>query len=314
MAGKGLKTFMGILADKTGAPPLDSGDMAAGGRGDATKDPMAEVGVDEFKADLKQIAWVPVLAKPPHPLVPWTDAHSEVACPAEVRPKEDLWLLSTFMRILDADVASPELRRDLGWEESGDRTLIAAQLVKLTQIPGVAQLPDLQAQLNGPLLRIYASLQAAVGTEAFADIQGLLLGVPWVWLGDDFAAAEAVAFTCALNARPMLCAVPAELYAYGRLLRALGVRDAFAGPDYVRALAHMARTHAAAPLPAAQLDVAVAMVQYIADDRHSLADAAADAGNVFVPDVDGVLRYVHARMHSCSRPRVSARTGGCAGW
>ena len=90
MAGKGLKTFMGILADKTGAPPLDSGDMAAGGRGDATKDPMAEVGVDEFKADLKQIAWVPVLAKPPHPLVPWTDAHSEVACPAEVRPKDCL--------------------------------------------------------------------------------------------------------------------------------------------------------------------------------------------------------------------------------
>ena len=25
VAGKGLKTFMGILADKTGAPPLDSG-------------------------------------------------------------------------------------------------------------------------------------------------------------------------------------------------------------------------------------------------------------------------------------------------
>jgi len=38
-----------------------------------------------------------------------------VACPRDVRPKEDLWLVSCFMSILDGDITSPELRLAFGW-------------------------------------------------------------------------------------------------------------------------------------------------------------------------------------------------------
>jgi len=132
---------------------------------------------------------------------------------------------------------------------------------------------------------MYSAFQSAIASEELAQIAAILQGVPWVWLGDDFAAAESVAFKCALNARPMLSAVPAELYAYAKLLRALGVREAFGSGDYVRSLACLAGKYDGVRLPSADLDLAIAMVQYIADDRHSCQDA-----RVFVPDLDSVLK------------------------
>jgi len=74
----------------------------------------------------------------------------------------------------------------------------------------------------------------------------------------------------------MLCAVPAELYAYSRLLRALGVRETFGSPDYVRSLAHLAGKYKGAALASADLDLSIAMVQYIADDRHRCSTEVID--------------------------------------
>jgi len=247
-------------------------------------DPNAEVEVETFRRDLLQLSWVPVLTQAPFEDLPWTEARAAVACMRDVRPKEDLWLLSFFMSIIDGDITSPELRRDFGWNMCGDRSLIAAQLVKLTQIKDINNKPALQEKLNASLLRMYAAFQGVVGKDEFQDIRAILSSAPWVWLGDDFAPAESVAFKCALNARPMLCAVPAELYAYNGLLRAMGVRETFSSVDYVRSLAQLAHKHQGVSLPSADLDLAIAMVQYIADDRHSCQHAP-----VLVPDLESVL-------------------------
>ena len=284
-AASGIKSLIGLMAQSKGSEvaPSTAASSAAPESADA-RDPNAEVEVEIFKHELMRLSWVPVLTQAPFEDLPWTDARAAVASPRDVRPKEDLWLLSFFMSIIDGDITSPELRQDFGWNACGDRSLIAAQLVKLTQIRSIDSKPALQEQLNSSLLRMYAAFQGVVGKDEFQDIRAILSSTPWVWLGDDFAAAESVAFKCALNARPMLCAVPAELYAYASLLRAMGVRETFSSVDYVRSLAHLADKYQGASLPGADLDLAIAMVQYIADDRHSCQDA-----RVFVPDLDSVL-------------------------
>ena len=140
-----------------------------------------------FKEELFELSWVPVVTEAPFPELPWTDGRSPVACPRDVRPREDLWLLSFFSGIMDGDITSPELRRDFGWNSCGDRSLIAAQLVKLTQIGGLDGKGELQEHLNTSVLRMYSSFQAAVGTAELDAIRSMLDGSPWVWLGDDFA-------------------------------------------------------------------------------------------------------------------------------
>ena len=115
----------------------------------------------------------------------------------------------------------------------------------------------------------------------------VLRGHPWVWLGDDFARADAVAFKCTLNARPLLSAVPGELAAFGKLLRALGVRETFAASDYRRALGALAEQLGGAPLPTEKLDIAVAMVQFVADDSGGAAGDAEE--KMMVPDQDAIL-------------------------
>jgi len=283
-AASGFKSLIGLVASSTGAEVASAAAVASSATGRPGGDPNAEVEVETFKRELLQLSWVPVLTQAPFEDLPWTEARAAVACMRDVRPKEDLWLLSFFMSIIDGDITSPELRRDFGWNMCGDRSLIAAQLVKLTQIKDINTKPALQEKLNASLLRMYAAFQGVVGKDEFQDIRAILNHAPWVWLGDDFAPAESVAFKCALNARPMLCAVPAELYAYNGLLRAMGVRETFSSVDYVRSLAQLAQKHEGVSLPSADLDLAIAMVQYIADDRHSCQHAP-----VLVPDLESVL-------------------------
>ena len=73
--------------------------------------------------------------------------------------------------------------------------MMAAQLVKLTQIEGLDAKAELQEPLNASVLRMYSSFQAAVGTDELEAIRSILEGSPWVWLGDAFSRSGMLAHT-----------------------------------------------------------------------------------------------------------------------
>ena len=86
-----------------------------------------------------------------------------------------------------------------------------------------------------------------------------------MWVGDGFVGVAQVAFAAPSNARPYLFAVPPELAGpFGRLLRALGVREAFAPVDFARALSALYGDGARAPLADEQFELALAMLRLVA--------------------------------------------------
>eukprot|EP00961_Rhodomonas_salina_P149455 2011685-Rhodomonas_salina.1 len=273
MVGSGFKSLVSTLTTSSGSASV------------APKQNGAAMDVETFKQKLLTVAWVPVLTEPPIPQLPWTEGRWPVACPMDVRPKEDLWVISFFAGIADCEVSSPELRKLFGWDKTADRALIAAQLVKLSEMEDVGDNADLQESLNASVFRIYSAFQSVVSTPEIDTIRAILDGHKWVWMGDDFAHPETVAFKCSLNARPMLSAVPGEMLAFGKFLRAMGVRESFAGRDYMRSLETLSQLHGTTALPSDQLELAVAMVQYVADDR-----TGCDGMSMFVPDEEAVLQ------------------------
>lgn len=122
-AASGIKSIIGFIAAKSDAPPpasaADYQKIRKESAANRARDPAAEVDVETFKEELFELSWVPVLTTCPFPDLPWSEGRSAVAYPRDVRPKEDLWLLSFFMGILDGDITSPELREAFGWGSSG---------------------------------------------------------------------------------------------------------------------------------------------------------------------------------------------------
>ena len=56
-----------------------------------------------FWEQLSMIAWCPVLTKSPVAGLPWPSQASQVAPPCQVRPKQQMWFISSCMRIFDGE-------------------------------------------------------------------------------------------------------------------------------------------------------------------------------------------------------------------
>ena len=86
-----------------------------------------------FGEQLRQIAWLPVLTSPPHEGVPWRSEWSQRALsrPEETRPIEDMWLISSNLRLLDGELRSEFVLSLFRWNEPPRAAAICAQLVEL---------------------------------------------------------------------------------------------------------------------------------------------------------------------------------------
>ena len=89
-----------------------------------------------FWEELKDIQWCPVLVEAPQAQLPWGPIkQSRICAPRHVRPREDLWLVSGSMRILDGQLHS-SLADLLGWTQRLPAKCLATQLVQLSQMYG----------------------------------------------------------------------------------------------------------------------------------------------------------------------------------
>ena len=108
----------------------------------------------------------------------------------------------------------------------------------------------------------------------------------WVWVGGQFAAAHQVALESSIAARPYLFVLPPDLAPFTPTLVKLGVRRSFGAHDWAAALTAMARDFKSTPLDAAQLDLAVALVQKVSDGGEQTGRDA----EVMAPDEDRIMR------------------------
>ena len=241
--------------------------------------------LNRFWHDLANLSWCPVLMHPPHPHLPWPSAGSAVAPPKHVALKEDMWLVSASMRILDGECSRASvLASKLGWSARQSGRRLAAQLLELGKNHVVVQDLALGQALATVVPRIYTLLNEMLGSDEVEIVKAVLEGSRWVWVGDGFANVQEVAFSGPLHLAPFLRIIPADLAVFKELLLELGVRETLTPNEFALVLSNMAKDKQGASLDPQQLSAAVWLVQHLADLHFNLQEVVA-----FVPDANSVL-------------------------
>lgn len=228
--------------------------------------------------ELKAIRWVPVLAAPPLPYLPWRQPPEQaggegpglglgLAVPARTRLYEDMWYASSCFGIVAQGTYVAELvKAAYGWKAPLSPAVVAGQLVAIAaafhefssssseqqQQPGGGAVDPssspspppavqtMQQQLTSVVPVVYQMLSSAPSEAQQVAVRQALAGAPWVFVGDRFVQAEQVAFAAQVNATPYLYSVPADLACFAPLLKAHGVRASFGAGDFVQVLQAMA--------------------------------------------------------------------------
>ncbi|EEY57113.1 uncharacterized protein PITG_10921 [Phytophthora infestans T30-4] len=274
---------------------------------------MEKAEIEDFKAKLAIIVWIPVCEEKPHPAAPWYKQGERiiVASSQQSRPTKQLWLCSSQFHIIKCTVHSEVLRGVLGWDKLVPVETIAAQLKKISLLFDSQRVQDEGELKSGAdsdthviwsaVYNIYQVLSVFFETE-MGDRRSQVLAIlagngKYVWVGDRFVSANHVANVAVVNAEPYLYTVPNELLHFRPFLRAIGVRERFALADYVHVLGSMYKECSSvvtsedggtknAPLSGDKLTTAIGLIQLISDTLQHHSDY-----ELFAPDRDGVLEF-----------------------
>ncbi|ETL96493.1 hypothetical protein, variant 1 [Phytophthora nicotianae] len=274
---------------------------------------MERAEIEDFKAKLAIIVWIPVYEEKPHPAAPWYKQGERiiVASSQQSRPTKQLWLCSSQFHIIKCSVHSEVLRDVLGWDKLVPVETIAAQLKKISLLFDAQRVQGCGELKSGAdndthviwsaVYNIYQVLSVFFETELGgrrSQVLAVLSGNgKYVWVGDRFVSANHVANVAVVNAEPYLYTVPNELLHFRPFLRAIGVRERFALADYVHVLGSMYKDCSAgvtsevgntkaAPLSGDRLTTAIGLIQLISDTLQHHSDY-----ELFAPDRDGVLEF-----------------------
>lgn len=267
-------------------------------------------------AMLNEIPWLPVLSsKKVGEKFPYTanqfrsDDNEEnvVARPTQCRPASDAWCCSASLRVLDAEEPhSPALLEAFGWHIAVPPRVVAYQLGVMGRSESQSQSCTSPQNITGLVLRLYAALDQAVqkdpsvSEEIRNGLSDAMIGIddgrpPCVWIGTTFTTADRVAFRGApAECAPYLHAIPADLAGFARLLRLLGVRDAFGPADFASLLRllrdnqtkarHVSNDEKESRLVGVALAAARALASYEGLTKERCADL-----DIMLPDESGAL-------------------------
>ncbi|KAG4906180.1 hypothetical protein JHK86_054664 [Glycine max] len=226
---------------------------------------------EEFWSELKLISWCPVIPDPAVRGLPWLKSNNQVvAPPTSVRPKSQMWMVSSSMFILDGECETTYLQTKLGWMDCPNVGVLTRQLFELSKsyqqlkIHSLLDL-DFDAQLQKEIPCLYSKLQEYINTDDFNKLKTGLNGVSWVWIGDDFVSPNALAFDSPVKFTPYLFVVPSELSEYKDLLIKLGVRLSFGISDYLHVLQRLQNDVHGVPLSTDQLNFVHRVLEAIAE-------------------------------------------------
>ncbi|KAG8066703.1 hypothetical protein GUJ93_ZPchr0004g39583 [Zizania palustris] len=248
---------------------------------------------DEFWSELKNISWCPVHIAPLLRGLPWFISEDHVAPPIITRPKSQMWLVSSKMRILSADSCSMYLQRKLGWLDPPNVNILSSQLAELSksydELKMFSEDNANDAVLQKEIQLIYSKLQDIVDTADTSILKENLDGLPWVYLGDRFVPPQALAFDSPVKYHPYLYAVPSELSEFKRLLSVLGVKQTFDATDYLNVLRRLQSDAKGEPLSTEQLSFVHRVLESFVDCYPDSQAPDVLLNSLFIPDSFGVL-------------------------
>ncbi|XP_008803352.1 sacsin [Phoenix dactylifera] len=251
---------------------------------------------DEFWSQIKVIAWCPVYVTAPHKELPWSKSGDCIAPPNVTRPKSQMWIVSSKMRILDGDCCSDYLQQKLGWMDLPNIRVLSTQLIELSKLYNklklqVEQEPPIDSVLGREIPSIYSKLQKFIGTNDFKVVKEDLDGVPWVYIGDNFVSTKALAFDSPVKYHPYLYVVPSELSEFRALLSELGVKLTFDAMDYLHVLQCLQCDLKGEPLSSEQLNFVHRVLEAFADCYADKQGPDVSLNSLLIPDSSGVLMH-----------------------
>lgn len=251
---------------------------------------------EEFWSELKLISWCPVISDPPVRGLPWLQSSNQVASPTIVRPKSQMWMVSSSMLILDDECDKTYLQTKLGWMDSPTAGVLSKQLIELSkaykQLKTHSLLdPGFDAQLQKEIPCLYSKLQECISTDDFIELKAGLDGVSWVWIGDDFVSPNALAFDSPVKFTPYLYVVPSELSEYKDLMIKLGVKLSFGVSDYLHVLQKLQNDVHGVPLSVDQLNFVCCVLEAIQECFLEKPHFEPFDSPLLIPDAFGVLMH-----------------------
>ncbi|KAJ8436260.1 hypothetical protein Cgig2_011532 [Carnegiea gigantea] len=251
---------------------------------------------EEFWSELKAIKWCPIYADPPLEGLPWLQSSDLVAAPSVVRPKSDMWMVSSTMHILDAECCSTYVKGKLGWMDPPKVQVLSAQLVELSRSYAQLKLdsavgPAFGTELQKGIASLYSMMQEFINTDDFSILKSALEEVPWVWIGDGFVASHTLAFDSPVKFQPYLYVVPSELASFRDLLLALGVKLSFEVSDYCRVLQKLQSDIKGSVLSNDQLCLVHCVLEAVADCYSGMSAEEVSTARLLIPDASGILMY-----------------------
>lgn len=251
---------------------------------------------EEFWLELKGIEWCPIHADPPLSGLPWLQANKLVATPSTVRPRSDMWMVSSIMHILDAECHSTYVKHKLGWVDCPTVQVLSTQLVELSKSYSQFKLdssvdPVFDAELQKGVASLYSMMQGFISTQDFMILKSALEGVSWVWICDGFVAPNALAFDSPVKFQPYLYVVPSELSSFRDLLLALGVKLSFEVFDYLCVLQKLQSDVKGSVLSNDQLCFVQCVLEAIADCYSEKLPTEVSNARLLIPDSSGFLVY-----------------------
>ena len=251
---------------------------------------------DEFWMELRRISWCPVSVFPPIKGVPWVYSETLIASPDMTRPKSQMWIVSSRMRILDCECSSTYLQSKLGWLDHPDIGILCSQLMDISMMYQSLESDSeerifLDSQLQREIPVIYSKLQHFLGSEDFKSARNSLTSSRWVWVGDNFVSSSSLAFDSPIKYSPYLYIVPSELSEFRPLLLELGIRLMFTLTDYLHVLQQLHHDFNGALLSQELLDFVLCVLEAIADCSSEKAPNDGFLNSLLVPDLSGRLTY-----------------------
>ncbi|KAG4170211.1 hypothetical protein ERO13_A12G134051v2 [Gossypium hirsutum] len=254
----------------------------------------SDVVCEDFWSEMKTIAWCPVCVNPPFQGLPWLKPTSHLVSSSTVRPKSQMWMVSSTMHILDGQCDSLYIQQRLGWMDQLNINVLSTQLIELSK--SYCNLkshslvePDFDAAMQQGIPMLYSKLQEHIGTDDFMVLKYSLDGVSWVWIGDDFVSPNALAFDSPVKFTPYLYVVPSELAEFRDLLLELGVRLSFDIWDYFHVLQRLQNDLKGLSLSADQFGFVNCVLEAIADCSSDKPFFEASNSPLLIPDSCGVL-------------------------
>lgn len=253
-----------------------------------------DISEDEFWSEMKIISWCPIISDSPVLGLPWFNSGNKVASPTTVRPKLQMWIVSSSMHILDGECHMQYLQTKLGWMDSPKVDVLSRQLIELSksyrQLKNDKLLePDFEVQLQKTMPSLYSRLQEYISTNDFDKLKAELDGVSWVWIGDDFVSPHSLAFDSPVKFAPYLYVVPSELSEFKDLLVKLGARLSFGIGDYLHVLQQLQNDVQGVPLSLDQLNFVHRVLEAIVECFSEKPLIEPFDSSLLIPDAHGIL-------------------------